>query len=608
MKKKLNLANGIPEVYLKTSRTISLYLLPLFLLCSQQLSAKTKDAPEDIKVTTDTIIQNCGSIDTVAPIPICHQGIRIELFPTEDGSGAGMAWATDFLMADIGDCTGQDTVQVVTDSITGKTANRIDRMAYSIYRSENYGVFNDSLYVSPFVDPSVRSLKLSCEDIALDGSDGLVTVRIFAEDGAGNRGFCDGFVQVQNNNGACGICGCANIFGKVITESDQRVEKVIIQLSGIFFTPTTSYLTNNDGAYIFNFVKLNKTYQVTPIKDNDDLNGVTTFDLIRIQRHILGSQGLNTPYQLIAADVNNSKSITTLDLIELRKLILRIDRGLKNNTSWRFVDANYRFSDPTNPWMDTFPESIRVNNLIDFENVDFIGIKIGDVNGSATTIEERSTKQNLKIQTPERTLLANQIYTIPIQINQEDITGYQFTLQVKQAELVDVLSSNVQKEHLGLFKDEKKITASYTGPAKGKQFSLLIRPNTSVQLSEILSINSRYTKAEAYNNLDQSLDIELQFTKETDDLNNLSLEQNAPNPFLQGDQSLIRFYVPSEGMVTILVRDLTGRIAKEIKGYAYPGDNQIFIQGCDLPLPGIYFYTLLAGEQSITKRMIVTGR
>jgi hypothetical protein len=90
-------------------------------------------------------------------------------------------------------------------------------------------------------------------------------------------------------------------------------------------------------------------YTVTPMKDNDPLNGVSTFDLVLINKHILGLEPLSTPYKMIAADANNSRSITTFDIVELRKLILGIYTELPNNTSWRFVDKA-SLPEPSNPF------------------------------------------------------------------------------------------------------------------------------------------------------------------------------------------------------------------------------------------------------------------
>lgn len=54
------------------------------------------------------------------------------------------------------------------------------------------------------------------------------------------------------------------------------------------------------------------------------LEGVTTMDIILIQKHILGIKSLDSPYKIIAADVNNSQSITASDIAEIRKLILGV--------------------------------------------------------------------------------------------------------------------------------------------------------------------------------------------------------------------------------------------------------------------------------------------
>jgi hypothetical protein len=65
-------------------------------------------------------------------------------------------------------------------------------------------------------------------------------------------------------------------------------------------------------------------FTITPVKDDNPLNGVTTYDLVLMSKHILGIEPLGSPYKMIAADANKSNSITTFDIVELRKLILGI--------------------------------------------------------------------------------------------------------------------------------------------------------------------------------------------------------------------------------------------------------------------------------------------
>ena len=90
---------------------------------------------------------------------------------------------------------------------------------------------------------------------------------------------------------------------------------------------------------------------------------------------------LDSPYQLIAADANNNQLISTMDILAIRKVILQMEDTFPNNTSWRFVDADFMFPDPSSPW--GFPEYIDYLHLESNQiYTDFIGVKIGDVNGS----------------------------------------------------------------------------------------------------------------------------------------------------------------------------------------------------------------------------------
>jgi hypothetical protein len=76
---------------------------------------------------------------------------------------------------------------------------------------------------------------------------------------------------------------------------------------------------------------------------------VTVLDILLIRRHILGGEELPKPYNWVAADVNNSGTITTLDLIQIQRVILGISDRFGDVPSWRFVPKyalgeNFNFS------------------------------------------------------------------------------------------------------------------------------------------------------------------------------------------------------------------------------------------------------------------------
>jgi hypothetical protein len=179
------------------------------------------------------------------------------------------------------------------------------------------------------------------------------------------------------------MCGLA-ISGLINTEDGDGVENVKVDYEQCNVSScTTSVFTIQSGSYsdcpFCNAAGCN-SYKITPSLNEDPLNGVTTYDLVLISRHILGLEPLNSPYKMIAADANKSNTISSFDIIELRKLILGIYNELPNNDSWRFVDASQIFSQPYNPFSTTIIENVTV---MPNQSANFIGIKIGDLNLSA---------------------------------------------------------------------------------------------------------------------------------------------------------------------------------------------------------------------------------
>lgn len=120
-------------------------------------------------------------------------------------------------------------------------------------------------------------------------------------------------------------------------------------------------------------------------KDDDYLNGVTILDLIAMSNHILGLEPLPL-YGILAADVNQSNSITTFDIVETRKLIQGIYTELPNSsTPWRFFPETCVFSNPSNPFTGADCSNLDLAELEawDGDILDLIGVKKGDVDGDA---------------------------------------------------------------------------------------------------------------------------------------------------------------------------------------------------------------------------------
>jgi hypothetical protein len=157
-------------------------------------------------------------------------------------------------------------------------------------------------------------------------------------------------------------------------------------------------------------------FDLKPVKEDNPLNGVTTYDLVLISKHILGIAPLGSPYKMIAADANKSNSVTTFDIVEIRKLILGIYDELPNNKSWRFVPESHIFPNPANPFQGNnsplFPETL---NGVPYpaSNQDFVAIKIGDVNNTVILDKPLERPQTL-VSWPALKPAKGSIVTIPV--------------------------------------------------------------------------------------------------------------------------------------------------------------------------------------------------
>jgi len=469
----------------------------------------------------------------------------------------------------------------------------------------------DTEECSPSVKATIAKLTngvegTRAETLTLTSADkGGVTARVYLTDAAGNADFCTVTINVEDN-----FCGngtaSASVAGVIQTEGKTEVEGVQVNLSG---ESQKQMSTGVNGRYVFQNLNNGLDYTVTPSLNKGFLNGVSTYDLILISKHILGNQPLNTPYKLIAADVNNSKSITTLDMIQLRKLILNIDATFPNNSSWRFVDASYTFANASNPWAASFPEVKNVNDLTGALSANFVAVKVGDVNGNAIANSAqgsvRHLTSNLGIHVADMNMVAGNEYKVDFTAaDLNGIEGFQFTLNLdkKGLALVDLVAGIAAEENFGIFAEEGVITASWNGEAKGGVlFSLVVRATSNTSLSEVLNLNSRYTAAEAYKG-GEVVNVGLNFNASKASAN-YELYLNTPNPF--AGETIIGFNLPAAGGATLTIQDVTGRTLKVINGQYARGYNQVSLKSTELSATGVLTYTLKAADYTMTRKMIV---
>lgn len=217
-------------------------------------------------------------------------------------------------------------------------------------------------------------------------------VEVWARDAVGNAASCITNIFVSDHLS----CSLAPPFSVTLkTEAGEGIKHAKIEFKGkdCKNDSCTSQLAydglHNPGMYtiIQCGPQRGGNFSLYPQRNDSPLNGVTTYDLVLISKHILGIEPLDSPYKLIAADANLDGQITTADVVLLRKLILGIIPRLPSDKSWRFVKNGHLFLNYQDPQHPPFPERIWVPFVVEppwYSNLySFVGVKIGDVNGSA---------------------------------------------------------------------------------------------------------------------------------------------------------------------------------------------------------------------------------
>ncbi|NOT38671.1 MAG: T9SS type A sorting domain-containing protein [Saprospiraceae bacterium] len=470
------------------------------------------------------------------------------------------------------------------------------------------------------VNDSTRTF--SCADIP-NGISRDTTIRVYVTDKFGNQEFCTTKLTLQDNNGnACPNRVGGTIAGLVSANTIEPLKNADIQ---IMHSQNLLMSMNTPDAGLYSFYDLaeGNDYLVKPIKNDDPLNGLSTADIVVIQKHILGKELFNSPYKYIAADLNNSKSITSADISELRKLILGVKTTMPGTQkSWRFVAMPGAFEDVNNPWLGGWREEINISNLTGVSQAnDFYAVKIGDLNSSAKT--------NLLIATKSRTAgtisleVDNQEFNTAEKVNvpvygswNEGILGFQIAWKVdpSKIEIVDFIPGvldinqsnfNLQTNIPGIvnlsFSSEKPLLAT-----REPLFYVTVKARYgSFNSAKVFTTSSEFMTSEAYNATLEVMQIDLRSRDSKKSMNAFELFQNTPNPF--NDQTIISFRASQESEVILKIQDVSGKVLLSKNINAFSGLNQVIVNQNELQgMQGVYFYTLEADAFIATKRMVIT--
>lgn len=538
-----------------------------------------------------TFEDKCGNISSKeqlfsivnkkAPSGILVKGLSMTLMKIADGVGMAEIWASDFVKEASHPC-GYDVVLSFEQVTKGS---------------------NGSLVIVP-------NLVFDCDD--LGQQEVIIWIAVVTPAGDIVQTSVSTFIEIQDNNNVCGSTRTVVVSGSIATEANKALEDAAVDLVG----SELHRMTNSEGAFNFGSMIVGGQYTVTPYKNDDFINGVSTFDLVLIQRHILGLEVLTSPYKYIAADANKDGKITASDLTEIRKLILGVKENFTNNTSWRFVDKNYKFVDTKNAQGEAFPETYHIDRLNTDMKTDFIAVKIGDINNDAQTnefannIQTRSISQ-LLLSTDNVSFDMGQTITVPVKVaDLATISGMQFSLAFDNEMLslvginpgtLNVNDSNfgLNNIHNGIINVSWNTGSSIKLDANATLFTITFVTRDRGDLANLIEINAEQLNAEAYDANDDIMSIAWRVN---DSKAGFELYQNSPNPFKQ--TTTISFNLPNAMSAHLTITDVTGKTIKSWSVQGSKGLNTVEFNQNNLP-SGVLYYSVQAGDFVATKKMIV---
>ncbi len=524
--------------------------------------------------STEIVIHDCGK-----PTLTCLNGLSVNLMPTR----MIQLWDTDFL-------------QNAADNYTALNA--------LVFGVRNAGA--GSGFPLDSTGMPNHAVTYDCSDI------GQHMVEVWVRDAAGNTEFCTTPISVSDNSQYCSsytkiLAICTDYCGEnfpLKPEFDLSGSHPALPPGSLFGLNDS---INDAGCRLFNRmgIPLAGEYTLTLGKDGDPLNGLSSYDLSLIEQYLAGdSSALDSPFKLIAADANNSRSVSADDLVELRKLLLGIYDELPNNTSWRFIPADYSFPDSLNPFSSVFPEMVQLTFATD--SVRFTSIKIGDVSCSALPQDTLPQTETLAkgsdfcLGVENRLLAAGETVLVPVTADSSGaLLGLQFELNVAQpVNLLEVVpgpkfdSSNfaLLNSHLACSWSN---AAAVDFQAGELLFYLKISASETIAVDAILDFKQNRLQAEGYTPDKSYRPLELCFSPSSSvsGPEKATLIQLAPNPAT--GNAWLRVSPDLNGPLQWQVFDFTGRILAEGASQAQ-GGQRLEIQIGQVPA-GVYGYRAQVG-------------
>ncbi|MEY4905699.1 MAG: hypothetical protein RLZZ292_3514, partial [Bacteroidota bacterium] len=377
------------------------------------------------------------------------------------------------------------------------------------------------------------------------------------------------------------------------------------------------------------------SHAVTPCKVCDAsylTQETTTFDLVLINKHILGIQPILDPCSRLAADINMSNTITTTDLVNLRKVILKINEFPLNmkgeKQCWRFYEPKtYDALLAAFPGKTVYPPSCGIvpNNDDAVRNINFKAVMLGDINCKKVLASETP----IRITTEEH-YETDDIVRADVEMEHFDrVEGYQMGIQFDRSKLefVGIEQGDIAhnwEENAGLTEvEDGKIRLAWI-PEQGEAITaehprlarLTFRARQTIErMRDVMRLDDRVLENEIYYSEEDQRHLVLDVPPSSSNrisysagvstlasTNNILQVQAQPNPF--SDVVSLRIAAPQSEVALVSVYDALGRLLIQQEESLSKGTNFVRLSNTSSWIAGAYQYVVRTSSQSTSGKLL----
>lgn len=491
-------------------------------------------------------------IDKKQPTPVCYYGLSSVVMPL---GGMVTIWAKDFNASSYDNCT------------------PAHKLKYSFS-----------------ANPWETSRTFTCDDI------GTNPVQIWVHDEYGNKDYCTTFIKINDNSTFCEsihqVAGLVSTFTEVpIPQASAAMFKIMPDET--LETDPSASQSDAQGRFRLGFGTTQYDRMIKLNRQGRPLEGVSTLDVVALQRHINGLEPITEPYKLYAADLDGNGHVGANDLLLLKKGVLGAYQlpSYKGNLNWVFFGGPCIPDSMDDLVNNVCHDGVEVIHAGSFPTtVFFRAIKMGDVNGDMTNVT-----WNLTPRTSSSFKLLTRVNTqsglTEIVMSQDaDIYGFQFSVNSSNLELIEgslpVSVANISVNNAGV----SHISWATANPVTLKKGEILF---AVANLSEHLSLEQQIVAGEdelypeIYTNGLKNEKIE--FIPFSDNASNDSFESKiSPNPF--STSTTLQVIIPAGEEFAVSLYNVKGQELYSRKYVSYTTKAEIEIGSDIISTPGIYYY------------------